>query len=64
MIDRKWGVRDAPRARVQILRQSEVLAEHRLIGVWEVPTPAQKIKALKLLKKLSVTNIQVKVVKP
>lgn len=64
VIDRKWSVRDMPRARAQLLRQSQVLAEHRLIGTWEVPTPVQKIKALKLLKKMNVTNIHVKVVKP
>ncbi|HJO65945.1 MAG TPA: hypothetical protein QF469_11435 [Sphingomonas sanguinis] len=64
VIDRKWSVRDAPRARAQILRQSEVLAQHRLIGLWEVPTSAQKTKALKLLKKMNVTNIHAKVVKP
>jgi hypothetical protein len=64
LIDRKWSVVDRPRARAQILRQSQVLAEHRLIGTWEVPTPVQKVKALKLLKKMSITNIHVKVVKP
>ena len=64
VIDRKWSVRDMPRARAQLLRQSQVLAEHRLIGTWEVPTPVQKIKALKLLEKMNVTNIHVKVVKP
>jgi hypothetical protein len=64
VIDRKWGVRDAPHARAQVLRQSQVLAEHRLIGIWEVPTPFQKAKALKLLKKMNVTNIKVRVVKP
>ena len=64
VIDRKWKVVDAPRARAQILRQSQVLAEHRLIGLWEVPTSVQKAKALKLLKKMSITNIHVKVVKP
>ena len=64
VVDRKWSVRDMPRARAQLLRQSQVLAEHRLIGTWEVPTPVQKIKALKLLKKMNVTNIHVKVVKP
>lgn len=63
VIDRKWSVRDMPRARAQLLRQSQVLAEHRLIGTWEVPTPIQKIKALKLLKKMNVTNIHVRVVK-
>jgi hypothetical protein len=30
----------------------------------EVPTPVQKAKALKLLKKMKVTNIKVRVVKP
>ncbi len=64
VIDRKWSVVDRPRARAQILRQSQVLAEHRLIGTWEVPTPVQKAKALKLLKKMKVTNIHVKVVEP
>ncbi len=64
VIDRKWKIVTAPRARSQILRQSEVLAQHRLIGVWEVPTPVQKIKALKLLKRMNVTNIKVRVVKP
>jgi hypothetical protein len=64
VIDRKWKVVDAPHARAQLLRQSEVLAEHRLIGVWGVPTPAQKTKALKLFKKMNVTNIHVRVVKP
>jgi hypothetical protein len=64
VIDRKWSVRDMPHARAQILRQSEVLAQHRLIGIWEVPTSAQRTKALKLLKKMNVTNIKVKVAKP
>lgn len=64
VIDRKWGVRDAPHARAQLLRQSQVLAQHRLIGTWEVPTPVQMIKALKLLKKMNVTNIKIRVVKP
>ncbi len=64
VIDRKWSVVDRPRARAQILRQSQALAEHRLIGTWEVPTPLQKVKALKLLKKMNITNIYVKVVKP
>ncbi|MFS0773427.1 hypothetical protein [Sphingomonas sp. 1P08PE] len=64
VIDRKWKVVDEPNARAQLLRQSEVLAEHRLIGTWDVPTPTQKGKALKLLKKMKVTNIKVRVVKP
>ena len=64
VIDRKWKIVTAPRARSQISRQSEVLAQHLLVGVWEVPTPVQKIKALKLLKRMNVTNIKVRVVKP
>lgn len=64
VIDRKWSVVDRPRARAQILRQSQVLAEHRLIGLCEVPTAVQKIKALTLFKKMNITNIHVKVVKP
>jgi hypothetical protein len=64
VIDRKWKVIDAPNARAQLLRQSEVLLQHRLIGIWEVPTIAQKAKAIKLFKKMNDTNINVKVVKP
>ena len=64
MVDRKWAVVNRPRSRAQILRQSEVLAQHRLIGTWEVPTPVEKTKALKLLKQMSITNIHVKVLKP
>lgn len=64
MIDRKRKVVTAPRAHAQTQRQSEVLAQHRLIGVWEVPTPAQKVKALKLLKRMNVTNINVRVSQP
>ncbi|OQW80488.1 MAG: hypothetical protein BVN32_01125 [Proteobacteria bacterium ST_bin14] len=64
VINRKSKVVDAPHARDQVLRQFEVLTQHRLIGVWEVPTQAQNIKALKSFKKLSVTNIKVRVVKP
>lgn len=64
VIDRKWKVGDAPRARAQLLRQSQVLAGHRLIGLWEVPTLAQKTKALNFFKKMKVTHIHVKVVTP
>jgi hypothetical protein len=64
MIDRKWSVTGKPRAVAQILRQSEVLAQHRLIGTWEVPNQAQRNKAIKLFKKLNVTNIKVRVVEP
>lgn len=64
VIERKTKVVTAPNARAQVLRQSQVLAQHRLIGVWEVPTPTQKKKALRLFKRLNVTNIKVRVVKP
>jgi hypothetical protein len=64
VIDRKWAVRNMPNARAQIRRQSEVLAQHRLVGTWEVPTPTQMAKAIKLLKEMNVTNIKVRVVKP
>ncbi|GAA4215695.1 hypothetical protein GCM10022253_10720 [Sphingomonas endophytica] len=52
VIDRKWAVVNRPRARAQALRQSEVLAQHRLVGTWEVPDEIQKVKALKLFKDL------------
>lgn len=64
VIDRKSKVVDAPHARAQLLRQSQVLDQHRLFGTWEVPTPAQRAKPLKLFKKMNVTNIKVRVVKP
>jgi hypothetical protein len=64
VIDRKLKVVDRPRARAQLLRQSEALAQNGLIGTWEVPSPVQRIKALKLLKKMDVTNIKIRVVKP
>jgi hypothetical protein len=64
VIDRKWSVVKRPRARAQLLRQSAVLAEHRLIGIWEVPTEAEKIQALKLFQEMQVTNIKVRIAKP
>jgi hypothetical protein len=64
LIDRKWTVSTRPRAKAQILRQSQVLAQNRQIAVWEVPTAVQKEKALKLLKQRNVRNIKVRIVKP
>jgi len=64
VVDRKWAIRDQPRARAQVLRQSEVLSQHRLIGVWEVPNEHERLAAIKLLKKLNVTNIKIRIVKP
>jgi len=64
VIDRKFKVVDAPHARAQLVRQSEVLAQHSLIGTWEVTNEAQRIAAYKLLKKMQVTNIKVRIVRP
>jgi len=64
VIDRKWRIVTAPRTGQQVLRQSQVLAEHRLIGIWEVPTEKQRLKAVKFLKKMNVTNINIWVEKP
>jgi hypothetical protein len=64
VVDRKWAIRDMPHARAQVLRQADVLAQHDIVGLWEVPTPIQRVKAFKPLKKMNVTNIGVKVMKP
>jgi hypothetical protein len=64
MIDRKWSIMTTRKAKNQALRQSEVLAQHGLTGIWEVPTRSQQTRARKMLSALSVTNIEVKVVKP
>ncbi len=64
MIDRKFSVVDRPRSVAQVLRQSQVLAEHQTVGTWEVPTDVQYGKALKLLRRLNVRNIKVRIVKP
>jgi len=64
VIDRKLKVVDAPHAREQLMRQSEVLAQHRLTGTWEVPNQKQNIKALKLFEKMKVRNIKVRIVEP
>lgn len=64
VIDRKWSVSGRPRAVAQALRQSDVLAQHKLFGTWELPTQAKRDAAIKLLKKLNVTNIKVRVVEP
>jgi len=64
VIDRKWKVVGRPRCRAQVLRQAQALIENKQIGVWEVPSPIQKTKALKLLRELNVTAIRVRIVKP
>lgn len=63
-IERKWAVMKTSKARAQILRQSQVLAQHRLIGVWEVPNAKAKAAALKVFREMNVTNIRVRIVKP
>jgi hypothetical protein len=64
LIDRKYGVSLKPRSVAQALRQSAVLAQHRLIGTWEVPNNKQKLLALKLFKKNNIRNIKVRIVRP
>lgn len=64
VIDRKFTIVKRPRARAQLMRQSEVLAQNRLVGTWEVPDETQRIAALKLLRNMNVRNIKVRIVKP
>ncbi|WP_375419909.1 hypothetical protein [uncultured Sphingomonas sp.] len=64
VIDRKYGISLKPRSAAQALRQSAVLAQHRLIETWEVPNDKQRLLALKLLKKKNIRNIKVRIVKP
>lgn len=61
-IDRKVSIRDQARARAQVLRQSEALAEQGLIGIYEVPNQMQRVKAARLFKKMKVRNIKVRIV--
>jgi hypothetical protein len=63
VIDWKWGVRDASHARAQLLQKSQALAEHGLLGTWNVPNPGQKAKAFNMPKKMNVANIKIGVVK-
>lgn len=62
--DWKLKVVTAPRARAQVLRQSQALEENGVIGTWVVPNEVQHAKALKLFKSMNVKNIKVRVVKP
>lgn len=64
VIDRKWSIWTTPRARAQVLRQAQALAEHRQMGIWEVPNLKQRAAALKLLRKMKITRIKVRVVEP
>ncbi|NYD88413.1 hypothetical protein [Sphingomonas melonis] len=62
-VDRTFGVTSKPRSVAQVLRQSQALREHKLIGLWDFPNARQKSLALKLLKKADVHNIKVRSVK-
>lgn len=64
VIDRKWKIVDAPHFRAQVLRQVEALTQNKLFAVWEVPNENQKLKGLKLFKKMGVTRIKIRVVEP
>lgn len=64
LIDRKWSISRRSGAVAQLLRQSQVLAEHRAIGTWEVPNKAERGAALRQFAKKGVKNIKVRVVKP
>jgi filamentous hemagglutinin len=64
LIDRKWSIVRAPGAQAQARRQSEVLAQHDLIAIWEVPSEAERIKGIKFLRKLKIFNIKMRVAKP
>ena len=62
LIDRKVSVTTFEKSQNQALRQSEALAQNGLKGRWEVPTAAQKVRAVKMLAKLGIKNITVDVV--
>ena len=62
LIDRKVSVTTFEKSQNQALRQSEALAQNGLKGRWEVPTAAQKVRAVKMLAKLGIKNITVNVV--
>jgi hypothetical protein len=64
MTDRKWSIARSRKAKDQALRQSDVLKQHGLIGIWEVPTEPERKQAVRLLEKLKISNIKVRIVKP
>ena len=63
-IDRKLKVVDSPRARAQMIRQSDALSQNRSIGIWEVPDEKQKKAFIRMRNKTNVKNINVRIVKP
>lgn len=62
LIDRKLSVVTTPKAKNQVIRQSEALQQNGLTARWEVPTQAQANRATKIFEELGVKNITVKVV--
>ncbi|QJU56929.1 hypothetical protein HL653_03190 [Sphingomonas sp. AP4-R1] len=64
MTDRKWSIYMTSKAKDQALRQADVLKQHGLIGIWEVPTAVQQRRAVRLLRGLNIHNIKVRIVKP
>jgi hypothetical protein len=64
LIDRKRSVNSGPRAKAQTFRQSEVLSQHNVVAVWEVPDKRQLVVARRLLRKLKVGNIRARMVEP
>ncbi len=64
MEDWKLKVVTRPRARAQVVRQTQALEENGTIGTWVVPNEKERAKALKLFKEMNVRNIKVRVEKP
>jgi hypothetical protein len=62
LIDRKVSIVMTDKAKNQALRQSEALKQNSLKGRWEVPNVSQETRALKMLKDLKITNIEVRIV--
>ena len=62
LIDRKISVTTFPKSQRQALHQSRALEQHGLTGRWEVPTQAERVRALRMFQRLGIDNIAVKVV--
>ncbi|EEE35028.1 putative filamentous hemagglutinin [Rhodobacteraceae bacterium KLH11] len=62
LVDRKLSVVTTPKAKNQVLRQSEALEQNGLTARWEVPTQAQANRATRVFEELGIENITVKVV--
>ena len=62
LVDRKRSVTTFPKSQKQAIRQSESLRWNDLIGRWEVPTEAQKKRAVRMFEDLGINNIEVVVV--